>query len=51
MEVGEHHAWGKSPGTHFRGGWWAPEPVWTLWEREELPSLPRPGIEPRSSIS
>jgi hypothetical protein len=27
---------------------WVPEPVWTRW-RKELPSLPLPRIEPRSS--
>jgi hypothetical protein len=24
----------RLPGTHWIGGWMAPEPVWTLWERE-----------------
>jgi hypothetical protein len=33
-------------------GWkaeWAPEPVWTRWRREKLPSLNLAGTEPRSS--
>jgi hypothetical protein len=34
----------RVPGTHWIGGWWAPEPVWMLWRREE--SLSSAGIEP-----
>jgi len=26
---------------------WAPEPILTRWRREEIHSLPLPGIEPR----
>jgi hypothetical protein len=28
---------------------WAPEPVWTRWREEKVPSLPLPGIEPGTS--
>jgi hypothetical protein len=24
----------RAPSSHWIGGWWAPEPVWTLWSRE-----------------
>jgi hypothetical protein len=27
--------------THWTGDWWAPEPVWTRWRRENIP--PRTG--------
>jgi len=28
---------------------WSPQPVWTRWRREEIPSLLLTVIEPRSS--
>jgi hypothetical protein len=34
------------PGSHWKEGWEAPEPVWTQWRIQQIPSLP--GMEPRS---
>jgi hypothetical protein len=39
----------RSPVPIWQEDEWAPEPVWTRRRREKLPSLPLPGIEPRSS--
>jgi hypothetical protein len=38
---------GKSPEVSIeKEAEWAPEPVWTQWGREKVPSLHLPGIEP-----
>jgi len=42
---------GKEPpaATGYEAGW-APEPVWKQKRRENIPSLPRTGNEPRSLL-
>jgi hypothetical protein len=42
------HPWWKCLGFHLTEGWWVPEPVWTIWRRENLVTIPE--IERRITL-